>query len=451
MKLDRFDLVVWSTLAVIGAALAAVLFIGDRVGARVVGVTPESGAVSATGRIGIEFAQPMDTASVESSFAIEPSIPGSITWDDKTMWFAPGEPLARGAEYTARVRAGALSASGQRVQHDVVWRFTAREPMIVVIAPANESRELWAVTLDGERRPLTGTGGRVYDFAVAPDGETIAYSVANESNGIDVWLMNRDGSNQRVAADCAADRCTAPNWSPDGRRLAYSRENAGLQPGAPHGPPRAWILDLAVGQTTAVYADSQMLGHSPSWSPDGRRIASFDGSIGGIRVLDLGTGETMILQSQMGLMGAWSPDGRAMLYNDLTISGEQPRVKMFFANFESKDIAPAFESGLEGADYGAPVWSPDGDWIAAGLKDSLSGLGSQLWIMRPDGSDGRPVADDPQYTYGAYRWDAWSESLLFQRFELGQPFAKPEIFLWSSADDSTRLIAEDATMPAWLP
>ncbi len=452
MKPDRFDFTFWGVIALVGVALGAVLLIGDRVGARVVSVTPESGGVvGAHSRIGVEFAQAMNQASVESAFAIEPPVPGKFTWEDRELWFTPREPFRLGVTYIARITTGAISVGGQRVKNDVVWQFTVRELSIIYVAPASDARELWSVALSGgEPKPLTGTGGMIYDFAVSPDGEGIAYTVVNEQTGIDLWLMNRDGSNQRLAVNCAADRCITPNWAPDGSRLAYSRQNAGIAPGAPNGPPRVWTLDIASGQTAAVYQDSQVLGYGPSWSPDGRRIAAFDGSVGGIRVLDLQTGDVMILPSQMGVVGTWAPDGQTMLYNDLSVVGEQPYVKMYLANFQTKEVNLAFEAGEAQIDYSVPVWSPDGQWAAAGLKNALSGGGNQLWIMRPDGSEGRAIADDPKYTYGAYRWDPWSQSLLFQRFELGEPFAKPEIMMWSPGD-GVRFIAQDASMPAWLP
>lgn len=453
MKLDRFDLTVWSVIAAVGAALAGVLLFGDRVGARVVGVSPEPGSlISAHSRIGVEFAQTMNQASVESAFTIGPPVAGKFAWQDRKMWFTPGEPFRPGVTYTVRIAAGAAGAGGQQVKQDIVWEFAVREASIVYVAPASDARELWSIsTSGGEPRPLTGTGGMIYDFAVSPDGETIAYTVVNDQGGVDLWLMNRDGSTQRVIVDCGADRCIAPSWSPDGGRLAYSRQNAGIAPGAPNGPPRAWTLDIASRQTAAVYQDSQMLGFSPSWSPDGRRIAAFDGSIGGIRVLDLQTGDVMILPSQMGVVGAWSPDGQTMLYHDLSLAGEQPYVRMFLADFETKEVSPAFEGGQAQVDYSAPAWSPDGAWVAVGLKNNYSGPGSQLWIMRPDGSEGRAIADDPRYTYGAYRWDPWGQSLVFQRFELGEPFARPDVMVWSLADSSARVIAQDASLPAWLP
>jgi Tol biopolymer transport system component len=159
----------------------------------------------------------------------------------------------------------------------------------------------------------------------------------------------------------------------------------------------------------------------------------------------------MLLPSQSGNPGAWSPDGNTMLYDDISLVGEQPYVKMFVADFATKKIKPAFAGDTQLTDYSVPTWSPDGQWIAAGVKTPSSGLGSDLWIMHPDGSAGRVVADDPQYTYGSYKWDPWSGALLFQRFALGVPFAKPEILIWSAADNSTRVVAQDASLPEWLP
>src|SRR5512134_2429443 len=102
MKFDRFDLLAWGVIALAGLALAGLRGVGDRVGARVVGTRPEStGSPSVRGRVGIEFAQPMNTAGVESGFTIEPSIRGRFFWQDQTVWFLPGEPFERGVMYTA--------------------------------------------------------------------------------------------------------------------------------------------------------------------------------------------------------------------------------------------------------------------------------------------------------------------------------------------------------------
>lgn len=452
MKLERFDIVVWSLLLVIAVAVGAVLLIGDQVGARVVGTQPENGGqLSALGQVQIDFGQAMNRASVESAFSIEPAVTGKFVWQEKTVTFIPSQPFQRGTTYTAHLNNTAASTSGQTVKKELSWQFSAREPAIMYVAPASDARELWIQPLNGEARAVTATNGRIYDFAVAPTGDQIVYSVVNESTGIDLWKMDRDGSNQQMLVECGGDRCTVPAWSPDSSRVAFTREAAGVAANAPRGAPRVWIYDFPTGQASQLYADNQLLGYGPSWSPDGRRLAAWDGSVGSIRVVELATGDMMLLQTQSGMVGTWSPDGGTMLFNELSFVSEQTYVKMYLADFATKQISLAFETQEKLVDYSVPVWSPDGAWVAAGIKTPTSGLGSQLWTMRPDGSESRLIAGEIEYTYGAYRWNAWSDELVFQRFALGVPFAKPDIMLWSARDNSVRVFASDASMPAWLP
>ncbi len=51
MKLSRLDYTVWAVLGALGLALAVLLLLGDRVGARVVSTLPaEGGTIGAYGR-----------------------------------------------------------------------------------------------------------------------------------------------------------------------------------------------------------------------------------------------------------------------------------------------------------------------------------------------------------------------------------------------------------------
>lgn len=450
---DKFDYTVWAVLAALTLSIAGVIWVGDRAGARVKGTSPTtSTTISAYASIGIEFAQAMQIETVNNLFAIDPPISGTMRWEGQTFWFTPSVAFQRGLAYTARLTAGALSVGGQSVKQDVVWSFTVRAPWIAYIASVNQSREVWRVRSDGtSAQQLTHTGGAVYDLAASRDGELIAYSVANEQRGIDVWLMNADGSNPHRAVDCGLDQCTVPAFAPDGTQLAYSRESAGLQPGAPPGPPRAWVVDLTTGETGPLYRDSQVLGYGPSWSPDGQRIAVLDGAVGSLRVYDIATGQESVLPTSMGMMGTWSPDGTQMIYTDLTFAGDAPFTTLYYADFINPAIAPLIGQEPNTADYGPPAWSPTGEWLAVSQRTAASGPGKQIWLMRPDGSEARPVTTELKYTHGGYRWDAWGQALVFQRFEMNVAFAVPEVVVWDMNTGAQTVIARDASLPMWMP
>lgn len=452
-RLDSFDYTVWVVLAALTLAIGGVIWAGDRAGARVKGTFPAAlSSISAYGSIGLEFAQAMQVATVEAALTLEPPISGTFRWEGQKFWFTPTAPFQRDLTYTARLAPGSLSLGGQSVKQEVVWQFTVREAWIAYISPVNQDREVWRVRPNGtDAQQLTQTGGAVYDLAVSRDGEQIAYSVLNEKRGIDLWLMRADGSQPRQAVECGLDQCTVPAFAPDGAQLAYSRESAGLEPGAPPGPPRAWILDLTTGETGQLYQDSQVLGYGPSWSPDGQWIAVLDGAVGSLRVYNLQNGQEALLPTAMGMMGAWSPDGSQMIYTDLTFGDDAPFATLYRADFTNPAIEPLLGREPNSADYGPPAWSPTGEWLAVSQRTADSGPGKQIWLMHPDGTQPHPVTTDIKFTHGGYRWDAWGQALVFQRFEMNVAFATPEVVVWDKITNQHTVVARDASLPMWMP
>jgi Tol biopolymer transport system component len=453
MKFDRFDFRVWGVVASLGLVLLAVILIGDQVGARVVRTFPVDGGIAdASNRIGLEFAQPMQVKTVETRFEIDPPTPGKLEWAGRQMWFVADRPLTPGVQYTARLRAGGASQGGQPAKRDVTWRFRAREPWVVFLSFANNSRTLWRIrSSGGVPEPLEGVDG-AYAFAVSPDGQQIVYSIANHQKGVDLWLMTSAGQDLHLLVDCGPDNCSAPDWSPDGSLIAYSRAPAGIAPGRPDGALRIWIVTLATAQTMPLIPDSQVLGSSPSWGPDGRRIAFFDQSINSIRILNWQTKkEAIVLPTRLGAMGTWSPDGNRMLFNNLILTGTQSYVTLDLADLTTQTITTVLRSQVNSVDFSISAWSPTGEWVVVGRRSQGSDPSQQLWLMRPDGKDSHPITDDPRYTYSGYLWDPWGQSIMFQRYETGNPSAAPETMIWSLATNQMRPVAQDAALAVWAP
>src|SRR6266576_936100 len=107
-------------------------------------------------------------------------------------------------------------------------------------------QQIWAVNVDGSGTVQLTKDSVSSSPTVAPDGQTIAYlSTRNKESHI--WLMNRDGSNQRQFTRGLQQRESEPRFLRDGA-LAYLAErrenNRTVQ--------QVMRADLATGATTAI-------------------------------------------------------------------------------------------------------------------------------------------------------------------------------------------------------
>ncbi len=100
---------------------------------------------------------------------------------------------------------------------------------------------------------------------MSPDGTRIVWQRGDPDHYIDLWIMDADGSNQRLLLD-HSDYDTSPQWSPDGRFILFRSFR--------YGPPCQFILELATGAIRPVLGDSldPAFMESATWGPDGQSV-----------------------------------------------------------------------------------------------------------------------------------------------------------------------------------
>ncbi len=294
------DTAAFGMLAILTTLFGVVVFLGAQAGIRVTTNLPERGLIGPFQNIQLTFSESVNPELAESLFSIQPAVDGQLNWlDSRTLQFVPARPFELGTDYKLTLTSGDLSTDGRTLKNDQNWEMRVRDPLIVYLLTKDNQSSLWTMDLNNNpAQRISPEDIKIISFDASYDGEFIVFASVNEQGGINLWRISRTGNDASILLDCGRDRCTTPSISPNGTRIAYSREAAGPSPDLPFGSPRIWILDLLSGQNSAVYEDQQILGYGPTWSPDSTKLASFDGLADLIRLFDLKTKQQYIFPVQ---------------------------------------------------------------------------------------------------------------------------------------------------------
>ena len=167
-------------------------------------------------------------------------------------------------------------------------------------------RGVYVADADGTNARRISGDGYASVPSWSPDGHHVAFVKAepHRSSVWNVWLASPDGQTLRRVTSHSLGQPWGASWFPDGRRLAYSREE------------QLVILDLESGRSTIV--TSPRRGHlvrTPAVSPDGSRVV-FQVHRDGVWMLDVPRMMVRrILPDPSAEEFVWSPNGRTIAYH----------------------------------------------------------------------------------------------------------------------------------------
>jgi Tol biopolymer transport system component len=226
-----------------------------------------------------------------------------------------------------------------------------------------------------------------------------------------IFTVNPNGKRViRVTRAAVGVNDTEPDWSADGRMVAFTRQTSCPPDGPMNGLNGTCDLVYTIGQdgnnlrqlvpcgfnaAAATFPNTCVGVSHAGWSPDGTKLAfqynivdpSYSGSYdvqAGIWIVDAdGTNLHQVTQrtpaTSWDFGPQWSPDGTRLAFFRLDLATSHEAV--FTVKTDGTDEIRVTPSALDAAN---PNWSPDGEWIL--FNADSANKASNVYKIRLDGT-----------------------------------------------------------------
>jgi eukaryotic-like serine/threonine-protein kinase len=317
--------------------------------------------------------------------------------DGQTLAFTRWIRFGMGDIYLVPIRGGEpkrLTFDNQGIG-GLAW--TADGQSIVFASNRLGSPRLWKISAAGGTPEPLALGSNYpwigMPFSISRQGHRLAYSIGLGDNNI--WRVEVPGSEGQPTSPIKLISSSLDDWgaqfSPDGKRIAFESARSGT--------PQVWVCEADGSNPIQLTSMGESFPGSPDWSPDGRQIA-FDAraevnndDIRHIYVVNAEGGPPRRITTGASYDGmpSWSRDGR-WIYFASNRSGSWQVWKVPVEGGEAVQLTK--NGGFRACE------SPDGKFLYYAKFADTSGL----WRIPVEGGEESLILDQLQAGY----WEAWA-------------------------------------------
>jgi TolB protein len=232
--------------------------------------------------------------------------------------------------YTALPNGSSLKRLTTEPGFDACPAYSADGQDIAFCSDRTGAFEIWAMDKNGHgQHAVTNTGGYAEFPDWSPNGRKIAFDGVQGNNPFnEIYVVNAaNGGGMTALTSCAGygPGCFNgfPAWSPDGAKIVFIHADD-IDADGNAINEQVWVMNANGSDKTQLTSGPAGHDQLPDWSPDGRKIAYMeDGHI--FRMRADGSHQTQLtFGDEFDIGAAWSPDGRQIAFRRDFGNGYRP-------------------------------------------------------------------------------------------------------------------------------
>lgn len=304
---------------------------------------------------------------------LELRLDGEVVPDSEVVWSViPAGGADLGAAGTAvLLQSGELTFTATTGVQSASLTVTVGTPPLVLFDRLVEgNRDIWVVALDGADQLRLTT--HVSDDSDPSGAAGVATFVSYRNGNADLYTVPIAGGPALRLTNSPQNE-VAPSMTLDGRRVAYTREVAGLT--------KLWTLDVESGvsvQVGLIDASDDDIHASPNWwaSSDSIAFVTTAGGSADIRIVNLasGTAQVAVAAPSADVEPAISPDGSRIVF----VSNRDGNDELYVTTLATG--ATERLTNRAGSDAN-PAWLADGRIVYSAVEGAARAL---CWLDPED-------------------------------------------------------------------
>jgi TolB protein len=287
------------------------------------------------------------------------------------------------------------SGSATNADFQPAWSADGSHIAFVRVDMQNCSGQIWTMNASGTGQTNVSndaSSANEFNPAYGPDGSIVFVRAAAGTFGIcsqhgsnegNLWVRSPNGATHQLTT---AGLDNTPAVSPDGKKIAFTRNPPGAPPS---GPPHIFVMNA-----NGTGAKDLGPGVKPNWSPDGTKIVfAAPGqpgqSTGGPVTVMNANGTNRRTLNQNGTAPAWSPDGTKIVYLAFVPGSQSSAIAVMNANGSNQHTITSPGSGNNDV---KPDWQPKLRQLRLSVTPRSTTAGQRTCFSLRASSSGHGVA-----------------------------------------------------------